>query len=158
MTVRAADRAFLLAVLLTGTVATTAARAADEIRAGKWQFTTEMRMPAGAQSPQGGQLQPGSSTNMTRIACITPANPVPAGTEGNVQCKIDKEQRNGGTVAWSMTCTPPQGAPVRSDGVAHYTGDAMEATFTAHLTAPNGQAVDNPGRITGRYLGACDAR
>jgi hypothetical protein len=42
--------------------------------------------------------------------------------------------------------------------VAHYTGDTMEATLTAHMIGPNGQPVDNPGRITGRYLGACDAR
>jgi Protein of unknown function (DUF3617) len=75
-----------------------------------------------------------------------------------VQCKVDKMQRNGGTVTWSMTCTPPQGAPVRSDGVAHYAGTTMEATFTTHMTAQNGHPVDNPGRISGRYVGACEAR
>jgi hypothetical protein len=145
----------LVAVLLTGAEA--AAQPASEIRSGKWEFTTEMRMPAGVAAP-GAQRQPGGSTKMTRMACITPANPVPATTEGNVECKIDRVHRYGGTVDWAMTCTPPQGAPVRSDGVAHYIGNAMEATFTAHLTAPNGQAVDSPGRITGHYQGPCDAR
>lgn len=157
MTLRVAERVFLFAGLLTGLVATTS-YAVDAIRAGKWQFTTEMQMPAGMQPAPGGQVQPGGSTRMTRTACITPANPVPAATEGNVQCKVDNERRNGGTVSWTMTCTPPQGRPVRSDGVAHYTGDAMEATFTTHLTAPDGHAVDNLGRITGRYLGACDGK
>jgi hypothetical protein len=157
MTFRAAERVFLFAGLLTGIVVTTA-HAADEIRAGKWQFTTETRMPAGMQPTAGGQLPAGGSTRMTRTACITPANPVPATTEGNVQCKVDKELRNGGTVSWTMTCTPPQGRPVRSDGIAHYTGNAMEATFTTHLTAPDGHAIDNPGRITGAYLGACDGK
>jgi hypothetical protein len=157
MTLRAAGRVFLFAGILTGIVATTS-HAADEIRAGKWQFTTEMRMPAGMQPTAGGQVQPGNNKRMTRTACITPGNPVPAATEGNVQCKVDKEQRNGGTVSWSMTCIPPQGKPVRSDGVAHYTGNAMEATFTTHLTAPDGREIDNPGRITGSYLGACDGK
>jgi Protein of unknown function (DUF3617) len=157
MRFRAAGSVFLFAGLLTGMVATTSS-AADAIRAGKWQFTTEMPMPAGMQPAPGVQPQPGGSTRMTRTACITPGNPIPAVTEGNVQCKVDKEQRNGGTVSWSMTCTPSQGKPVRSDGVAHYTGDAMEASFTTHLTAPDGREIDNPGRITGRYLGACDAK
>ncbi len=158
MTFRAAEPAFFLAASLAAAVVTAEAHAADEIRAGKWQFTTEMRMPVGAPSPPGAQSQPGGPTKMTRMACITPANPVPVETEGNVQCKIDREQRNGGTVSWSMTCTPPRGAPVRSDGVAHYRGSAMEANFTTHLTAPNGQPIDNPGRITGYYVGACDTK
>jgi hypothetical protein len=156
MRFRVAERVFFFVGLLTGMVATTS-YAVDVIRAGKWEFTTEMRMPAGMQSAPGGEVRPGGNTRMTRTACITSGNPIPAATEGNVQCKVDNELRNGGTVTWSMTCTPPQGKPVRSDGVAHYTGNAMEATFTTHLTAPDGHAIDNPGRITGRYLGACDA-
>ena len=156
MTFRATERVLLVAALLTGATAA-AAQTASEIRAGKWEFTTEMRMPAGMAAP-GGQLQPGGNTKMTRMACITPANPIPATTEGNIQCRIDRQQRTGGTVGWAMTCTPPQGAAVRSEGLAHYIGNTMEATFTTHLTAPNGQAIDNPGRITGRYLGACDAK
>jgi hypothetical protein len=157
MAFTASERVFLFAGMLTGILATTS-HAAEEIRAGKWQFTTEMPMPAGMQPAPGGQMQPGGSTRMMRTACITPANPVPATTESNLQCKVDDERRNGGTVSWSMICTPPQGKPVRSDGVAHYTGNAMEASFTTHLTAPDGRAIDNPGRITGRYLGACDAK
>jgi hypothetical protein len=157
MTFTAALRVFLFAGLMTGMVATTS-QAADEIRAGKWQFTTEMRTPAGIQPAPGGQPQSGGSTRMTHAACITPANPIPASAEGNIQCKVDKEQHHGGTVSWTMTCTPPQGRPVHSDGVAHYTGNAMEATFTTHLTTPDGHAIDNPGRITGAYLGTCDAK
>ena len=158
MTFTATQRVFLFAGLTTVMVATTS-HAADEIRAGKWQFTTETRMPAGMQPAPGGQVQqPDAGTKMTRTACITPTDPVPTETAGNVQCKVDKEQHHGGTVSWTMTCTPPQGRPVRSDGVAHYTGNAMEATFTTHLTAPDGHAIDNPGRITGAYLGACDAK
>ena len=157
MIFRAAERVFLFAGLLTGMVAATS-YAVDAIKAGKWQFTTEMQMPAGMPPASGRQVQPGGSTKMTRTACITPANPVPEATEGNVQCKVDDERRSGSTVSWSMTCTPPQGKPVRSDGVAHYTGNAMEATFTTHLTAPDGRAIDNPGRITGQYLGVCDGK
>lgn len=157
MTIVGAGRAILAAALLTGTAAASA-QTADAIRAGRWEFTTEMRMPAGMPPAPGAQLQPGGATKMTRLACITPANPIPTTTEGNVQCRIDREQHSGGTVNWAMTCTPPQGIPVRTDGVAHYTGNTMEATFTTHLTAPNGQAVDNPGRITGRYQGPCETR
>lgn len=136
----------MLFAAVSALMAPVAARAADEIKGGKWQFTTQMRMPP-----------PGGDAAMTRTACVDPANPVPAETrQGNVQCKLDRMQRQGGTVSWSMTCAAPQGPPIRSEGVAHYRGDAMEATLTAHMIAPNGQPFDNPGRITGRYLGACD--
>ena len=77
MTFTVAHRVFLFAGLMTGMVATTS-HGADEIRAGKWQFTTETRMPAGMQSAPGGQMQqPDAGTKMTRTAWITPINPVP---------------------------------------------------------------------------------
>jgi Protein of unknown function (DUF3617) len=147
MNIGAAERAIVIGVLLTGMVTTSAAGAADEIRDGKWQFATEMQMPATAQPPTGAQAGPGGNTKMTRIACINQENPVPTQTQRDVRCTVDKVQRHGGTVTWSMTCTPPQGTPVRSDGVAHYVGTTMEGTFTTHMTAPNGTPVDNPGRI-----------
>jgi len=46
MNIRAAEIAMLLTILLIGTATTAPASAADEIRGGKWQFTTEMQMPA----------------------------------------------------------------------------------------------------------------
>lgn len=147
----------ILFAAAAGLMAPAAACAADEIKGGKWQFTTQMRMPPPTQPPSGAAPPSGGNTGMTRTACVDPANPVPAETrQGNVQCKLDTMQRQGGTVTWSMTCVAPQGPPIRSDGVAHYKGDTMEATLTAHMIAPNGQPFDNPGRITGHYLGACD--
>jgi hypothetical protein len=139
-------------------VTTTAANAADEIRDGTWQFTTEMQMPATAQQPTSAQVGPGGNTKMTRIACISRENPVPAATQGDVQCKLDKMGRDGGTVTWTMTCTAPHGAPIRTDGVAHYAGTTMEGTFTTHMTTPSGKPIDNPGRMSGRYIGPCEAR
>jgi hypothetical protein len=158
MNIGAAKSAVVISVLVTGMVTTSAAGAADEIRNGKWQFTTEMQMPATAQPGSSVPAGPGSNTKMTRIACISQENPVPAGTQRDVQCKVDKMQRSGDTVTWAMTCTPPQGTPVRTDGVAHYAGTTMQGTFTTHMTAPNGTPADNPGRISGHYVGACEGR
>jgi hypothetical protein len=115
-------------------------------------------MPTTAQPPTSAQAGPGGNTQMTRMACISPENLVPATAQGDVQCKVDKMGRNGGTVTWTMTCSPPHGVPVRADGAAQYAGTTMQGTFTTHVTAPNGNPVDNPGRISGRYIGACDAR
>lgn len=157
METRAAQR--LLLVALLASIMATAARAADEIRAGKWQFTTQMQMPDMPQSAPGAQPPTAGNQPMTRTACINAANPVPAETQqGNVRCKLDKVDRHGGTVNWSMTCMPPKGGPIPSSGTAHYTGNTMEATLTAHVPGPNGQPRDTPGRITGRYLGPCDSK
>jgi Protein of unknown function (DUF3617) len=147
----------LLAALLTGSLSL-AARGADEIRAGKWQFTTQMQMPVAAPTQAGTQARPGGTPNMTRTACIDASNPVPAETQqGNIQCKVDRVERNGGAVTWSMTCNSPRGL-IQSAGAARYSGDTMEATLTARVPGPNGQTMDTPGRITGRYLGPCDAK
>jgi len=147
-----AVQGIVLATLLS--VATPiAAHAADEIRAGKWQFTTQMQMPALPQSAAAAQGQPGSSPPMTLGACIDAANPVPA----DPHCTLDQVNRRGGVVSWAMTCTSPQG-PIQSAGSARYTGDTMEGTLTARVPGPNGQSVDRPGRISGSYVGPCDAK
>ena len=147
---RAAE--ILLTLVLTGAIPA-AAQAADEIKAGKWQFTTQMQMPGAAQAPSGAQGTAGGNAPMTRAACIDAANPIPA--EG--QCTLDQVDRRGGLVTWAMTCNSPRG-PIRSAGSARYAGDTMQATLTARVPGPDGQPADAPGTITGRYLGPCDAK
>ena len=143
----------ILLTIVLASASSVAPRAADEIRAGKWQFTTQMQLPGAAQSPPGVQASAGGNAPMTRTACIDSANPIPA--EG--QCKLDQVDRRGAVVTWAMTCNTPRG-PILSAGSGRYAGDTMEATLTARVPGPNGQPVDTPGRITGRYLGACDAK
>ncbi len=128
-------------------------RAADEIKAGKWQFTTQMQLPGAAQSPPGVQASAGGNAPMTRTACIDAANPIPA----EAQCTLDRVDRRGGAVTWAMTCNTPRG-PILSAGSGRYAGDTMEASLTARVPGPNSQPVDTPGHITGRYLGPCDAK
>jgi len=142
----------LLSVLLV-TAGSAAPRAADEIKSGKWQFTTQMQLPGAAQSPPGVQASAGGNAPMTLTACIDAANPVPA----EAQCKLDRVDRHGGVVTWAMTCNTPRG-PILSAGSGRYAGDTMEATLTARVPGPNGQPVDAPGKITGRYLAPCDAK
>ena len=151
MMIRAAG-GILLTIVLAGSMSV-ASQAADEIKGGKWQFTTQMQSPGAAQSPPGVQASAGGSAPMTRTACIDAANPIPA--EG--QCRLDRVDRHGGVVTWAMTCNSPRG-PILSAGSGRYAGDTMEATLTARVPGPNGQPVDSPGRITGRYLGPCDAK
>jgi hypothetical protein len=134
-----------------------AGAAGEEIKGGNWQFTTQIQLPASIPAPPGAQTGPGSGPPMTRTACIDASSPVPPQPDqANVQCKVDKVERSGGVVNWSMTCSSPRG-PIQSSGAARYSGDTMEATLTARLPGPNGQPVDAPGRITGRYLGPCNA-
>jgi Protein of unknown function (DUF3617) len=147
----------LLAALLAG-AAPNAAHAANEIKAGKWQFTTQMQTPAASPSSPGAQAQPAANPGTTDTACIDPTRPVPTEMQqGNVQCKLDKMERNGGNVTWTMTCNSPQG-PIPTAGSARFSGNTMEATLTARVPGPNGQPVNTPGRITGRYLGPCDTK
>jgi hypothetical protein len=134
------------------------ARAADGIKPGRWEFSSQMQMPAmpqlppGTHLPSGVQLQQGGGMSATHTSCIEPDRAVP--TDPRPECRIERMQRNGGTVNWTTTCTTAQGA-VHSEGVAQYTGDAMQATLTTHIPQPGGQTMNTAQRITGRYLGAC---
>jgi hypothetical protein len=151
-----ADRVMLVTILVG--LSSVGALGADEIKAGKWQFTTEMEMPGMPPSAAGAQARPVGGAPMTSTICIDASNPVPAETQqGNVQCKLDKMERNGGSVTWAMTCNSPQG-PVQSAGSGRYTGDTMAANLTARVPGPNGQVMNAPGRIIGRYLGPCGSK
>jgi Protein of unknown function (DUF3617) len=112
-----------------------------------------MQLPGAAQSRPDVQPAAGGNAPMVRTACIDAANPIPA----EAQCKLDRVDRHGSVVTWAMTCNSPRG-PILSAGAGRYAGDTMEATLTARVPSPNGQPVDSPGRISGRYLGPCDAK
>lgn len=145
MMTRAAEIVLLSVVLVSS--GSIAPQAADEIKSGKWQFTTRMQLPGAAQPPDGG------NPPMTITACIDSANPIPA----EPQCNVEQMDRRGSVVSWTMTCNSPRGA-IRSAGSARYAGDTMEATLTARVPGPNGQPVDSPGSITGKYLAPCDTK
>jgi hypothetical protein len=138
------------------------------VKPGQWEFTTRLEAfatpPPGTQSPQPQSPQPQSPTpsppatqpqsggDATYLSCIQSDRAVPV--EFGAQCKLDSRERQGPRVTWSMICTNPQGA-VRSDGVAQYHGDTMDATLINHFPAANGTVTDLTQRITGRYLRPC---
>jgi hypothetical protein len=143
----------ILLTIVLASASSVPSRAADEIKAGKWEFTTQIQLTGAAQSPPGVQASADGGAPMTRTSCIDAANPIPAET----QCKLDRVDRHGSVVTWAMTCNSPRG-PILSAGSGRYAGDTMEATLTARVPGPNGQPVDTPGHISGRYLGPCDAK
>jgi hypothetical protein len=131
---------------------------ADTVKPGQWEFTSQMQMPGGAQLPPGVQapsgtsMQPGAGMRSTYRACIDSERAVPSDPRG--ACKIDNVRRNGATVTWTGTCTTGQGT-VRSEGVARYSGDTMQAKLTTQVPGANGQVMNTTQHITGHYLGAC---
>jgi hypothetical protein len=82
-----------LLALSLATAVSVAAQAADEIKAGKWEFTTQMQLPGTVQSAPAGQAA-GGNAPITRTACINVANPIPA----EAQCKVDRVDRRGSLV------------------------------------------------------------
>jgi hypothetical protein len=146
------DAESLLPVALIAALLPRAALAADEIRTGKWEFTTQMQPPAMPPSATGTQ-PPAANQPMTRTACIDPTHPIPL----DEQCRLDNMKHSGGQISWTMTCNSPQG-PVPSSGSGHYAGDTMKGTLTARVLGPNGRPLTAPGRITGRFLGPCEAK
>lgn len=138
--------------------AATAAYAADAIKPGKWEFTSQMQMgampalPPGLTLPPGVTIPPGGGMSATHASCIDPDKAVP--TDPRPECKIDRMQRDGATVSWATTCTTGQGS-VRSQGVARYSGNTMDATLITQVPQANGATMETKQRIAGRYLGPC---
>src|SRR5262245_42484059 len=113
------------------------AQAADVIKAGKWEFSAQVQVPNMPKLPPGVQLPPGvnigpGGINTTRTTCLDSARPVPADmhppTQQHGKCSVGAVNKNGNTVTWETSCTQSDGSVMHSDGVAHYTGDTMEAT------------------------------
>ncbi|HUO06103.1 MAG TPA: DUF3617 family protein [Candidatus Binataceae bacterium] len=147
---------------------------ADDIKAGKWEYTTEMSMPGmpkpppGIQLPPGVELTPDGGMKMTRTVCLTPDQMVPQMPKGNDQCKVDHMKRDGAKVTWAITCKMPGGGAMRSKGESIYHGDTMEGTVTnvgqmgSGMMGGGGPMMGGGGQmnmtqhITGKYLGPCD--
>jgi len=135
-----------------------AATAQTTVKPGRWEFTAQLQMPStpqlppGVSLPAGVQAQPGGGMTATHTSCIDPDKAIP--TDPRQGCKIEGMTRNGGTINWSTACTSQQGT-VRSEGVAHYHGDTMDATMITHVPTGGGQTMTNNQKITGRYLGPC---
>lgn len=153
--------------IFLATLAAGSAQAADMIKAGKWEFSAQVQMPNIPKLPPGVQLPPGVSIgaggiNATRTSCVDSARPVPADmhppTQQHSQCKVGAVNKNGNTVTWETSCTQSDGSVVHADGVAHYTGDRMEATMKTRVTGGTGGTSESSQHITGRYLGSCDAK
>jgi hypothetical protein len=151
-----------LAALVAGS-----AQAADMIKAGKWEFSAQIQVPNMPKLPPGVQLPPGvnigaGGINTTRTACLDSARPVPADmhppTQQHGKCNVGAVNKNGNTITWETSCTQSDGSVMHSDGVAHYTGDTMEATVKTRVTGGTGGISETAQHITGRYLGACDAK
>ena len=125
-----------LLALSLATAVSVAAQAADEIKSGKWEFTTQMQLPGAVQSAPSGQAA-GGNAPMTRIACIDAANPIPA----EAQCKVDQVDRRGSLVTWAMTCNSPRGE-------IHSAGSALCRDYDGRNSDGAGPGAQ---RSAGRY-------
>ena len=141
-----------------------AAGAADGIREGKWEFTSEMQMEGMPQMPAlppGVKLPPGMSVSArgntmrsTIVKCITKDDLVPASDQKtDNKCKTTKMERKGNTVAWSTVCTDKD-MKMTGDGVATYTGAVMDSTMTM-TTQGQEQSMKQVVKTKGKYLGVC---
>jgi hypothetical protein len=157
----------LAIAMVLAALAAVPAFAADAIRAGKWEFSAQLQLPTMPKLPPGVQLPPGinigaGGINVTRTQCIDSATPIPADMrpprQQHGQCKVGRLDSKDGTVSWEATCSQSDGSVVHSDGVAHYTGDKMEATMKTRVSGGPGGTNESSQHVTGSYLGPCDAK
>lgn len=144
---------------------------AEEVREGRWQYTSTMQMegmPAMPQMPQGMQLPPGvqlpqgmKSLNMgpggmssTYESCITKDKLVPQDQARERDCKISDMKRNGNRISWTASCTMPDGGTAESVGEGSYNGDSSQMVVKTKASH-QGHAMNMTMNISGKYLGPC---
>lgn len=141
-----------------------AAGAADAIREGKWEFTSEMQMegmpqmpalPPGVTLPAGISVSTrGNAMRSTVVKCVTEDDLVPASDQQtDHKCKTTKMERKGNTINWRTVCTD-KGMQMTGDGFATYTGLVMDSTMTMTIQG-QGQAMKQVVKTKGKYLGVC---
>ena len=86
----------------------------------------------------------------TYTTCIERDNAVPA--DLGPQCSLERQDRRGSQISWSMSCA---NTGVRSEGLAQYRGDTMQAAVVSHIPGAAGRVTDMTQHLTGRYLGSC---
>lgn len=141
------------------------AQTGEGVRAGKWEYTVTMQMPGVPQLPPSIKLPPGVSLQqgaggMTtkHTTCVAGGDPTAElrKPHGASQCKIDRMDRNGGNVAWSMTCATQNGT-LHSEGTGHYTSESMEVNVKSRTMTHQGVPIEVSNHVVGRYLGPCDS-
>ncbi len=159
-------RIVFAAVLAAGLGIGAAGNAADQIRGGEWEFAVQVAMPNLPKLPPGVQLPPGirmgpGGVTVKRRECLSAGNPVPAAArqphagDAHGQCTTDAFTVSGGTVRWRVSCVSAE-ATTRSEGVAHYDGERMDADITVSTMTPGGPPTTVSQHMTGRWLGPCD--
>ena len=145
-------------ILLAGIV-TDAAGAEDDIKSGSWEYSVTApgvtQLPPGMQPSPDIRLGPEGLT-VIRTKCITAADPFPP-THAGEPCKMDKTHANGGTLSWSVTCTPAK-ITVHQEWLVHYHGEIMDGQVTSRSTTPDHTPVESTTQLKGRYLGPCAAK
>jgi hypothetical protein len=167
------------AALIALALVASTVHATDDIRTGKWEYTTEMqgggagggmpgmnaeqaaamaevmkKMPKGMKMPGGMSMGAGPNGGMqiTATHCVTEKDLVPRGKEEK-DCKVTDQKRSGNTVTWAMRCDKPEGT-MEGTGTATYTGDTMSSAVNMHGTA-DGKPYSMTMNSKGRYLGPC---
>lgn len=141
-----------------------AAGAAESVREGKWEFTSEMQMegmpqmpalPPGVKLPPGVSVSTrGNSMHSTVVKCITKDDLVPASDQkADNKCKTTRMERRGNTINWTTVCND-NGMKITGDGVATYTGEVMDSTMTM-TSQGQGQSTRQVVKTKGKYLGVC---
>lgn len=155
------------AALVVAIYATSPVRAQD-IKPGKWEYTTQMNMgnrpmpqiPPDklAQMPpeMRAKIEQMMHGSVTYSSCITADMPVPKNPRGG-ECNVEQMERSGGIVRWRASCTMPNGRTTTAEATANYDGDAMTMDMTIHTERDDGRSLTMRQHVTGHYVGPCDS-
>jgi hypothetical protein len=119
--------------------------AADPIaKAGKWEATIQMEMPN----------MPMKMPAQTFTTCVTKEqaenaeNLIPKTGDKRGGCTYTDIKVEGSTVSWKMTC---EKSGMTGSGSTTYHGDTYEGSMQMKI-----HDQDMSGKMTGKFLGACD--
>lgn len=160
-------RRFLLLAVIASSAAIATPEAPPDIREGRWEYRSTLRIPGlalpegvpalppGIELPEGMSMPKAGPEGITSTAttCLTREQLVPPTEQTGAGCRIYDLRREGNRVHWKAECDTPQGKG-SGEGNAAYSREKMNATMTM-TGAFQGIPAMMELVTEGRYVGPC---
>ena len=137
---------------------------AINMKAGKWEVTNQFTTFEAPGVPENmmGMIKQQMGKGTTVSTCLTEEDVANPGADflGNDEedgCEFTEFNRSGNSMKIVVSCEPGDGMKVESAMDGSYSSDSYEMDIDAKMSGTPMGEIMMKGKVTGKYLGACDS-
>ncbi len=137
---------------------------AINMKAGKWEVTNQFTTfeAPGVPEDMMGMIKQQMGKGTTISTCLTEEDVANPGADffGNDEddgCEFTEFNRSGNSMKIAVACDPGQGMKVESAMDGSYSSESYEMDIDAKMSGSPMGDISMKGKVTGKYVGACDS-